>query len=267
MFVIDHATSNDILFPAGCGRGMAPRDYTVNPPEMYASPDTMTLIPESEWEARIKEQEERKSSLSHIRKKGNNGDKIWALNQGRFGYCWSHSTTHAVMLRRAADMLHFVELSAFAVAAIIKKARDEGGWCGLSCKFIRTTGIPSTKTWPQGVVDLKLDTPQMRAEAARYRIFEDWYDLAKPEHGQKLSRQQIMTLLLNNIPVAADFAWWGHSVCLMSAKIVEPGVIGYEILNSWYESPGKEWGDEGTAILVGERAIPFGAVGVAQTVA
>lgn len=267
MFIIDDTTNNDVLFPRGLGRGLVPRDFTVDPVSMFASPASMPLIPESEYEARIKEQTERQSSLAHIRKRADRGKKMWCLNQSTFGYCWSHSTTHAIMLRRAADGQPYVRLSAFAVAAILKGGRNEGGWCGLSGKFVRDVGVPSLEFWPEGTADLKFDTPAMRENAARYRVQEDWYDLGLPVHGQKLTRQQIMTLLLNNIPVPADFAWWGHSVCLMRAVIVERGVIGIEFLNSWYEQPGKEWGDEGTGVLVGEKAISMGAIGIGQTLA
>lgn len=177
------------------------------------------------------------------------------------GNCWAHSTTHAVMLSRAVANLPYVPLSAFAVAAIIKNGRDEGGWCGQSAKFARDVGIPDQKYWPQGSRQLSRDTSEMRANAALHKITEDWYDLARAIHAQDLTFDQLASCLLRGQPCPVDFNWWGHSVCAMDLVEVEAGSFGIRIWNSWLN-----WGENGTGIIRGSKAVPDGALCVRQTI-
>lgn len=242
----------DDLFPRDKGRGQEPRDYNEFPAEMFAPPDQMPLIPRSEWSARIREMEETRSRLSDVR-----GD-IPSLDQGPNGYCWGHSTVHCVELLRARMNLPYVPLSAYSVCAPIKKGRNEGGWCGLSLRFLKDVGVAPQSVWPQGSRDLRLDTPAARAEMANYRVTDEWADLTRPAWGDDLTFDQVMTCLLNRAPVALDFNWWGHSVCGLDPVEVEPGSFGVRIWNSWADS----WGDRGTAVLRGGKAAPDGAVGL-----
>lgn len=237
--------------------GTIPRDYNVQPPEVFASPDEMELIPESEYDARIEEKEATKSRMSDLRL------GIASLDQNGVGYCWAHSTTHAVTILRLRNNQPFVPLSAFSVAAIIKKGRDEGGWCGLSAEFARNTGIAPQSKWPQGNRNYsQLDTPEMRAEMAKHRITEDWVDLRKQVWDRNLTMKQIFTCLLLNIPLALDFEWWGHSVCGLDMVKIERGSYGIRIWNSWSDS----WGDNGMGVLQGDKCIPMGAIAVRMTV-
>lgn len=254
--IIDDSTGTDVTHPLGMGRGLVPRDYSVDPVEMFAAPSEIPLIPRSEWDARIQEQEAQQSSLEHIR--GN----IPSLDQGPVGYCWAHSTTHTAMLHRAVANLPYVPLSAYAVAATIKKGADEGGWCGLSAKFARERGIPSQAIWPQGDRHYQThDNPETWANAALHKITEDWVDLTRDVWGQNLTFDQVATCLLLNIPCAVDFNWWGHSVCAIRLVRIEAGSYGLKIWNSW----GDGWGDRGMGILRGSKAIPNGAVATRTT--
>lgn len=256
----DEPVNNDVLYPKGCYRGLEPRDVSVDPPEMFEPPRDMQVIPESEWDARYDEQESLKSSLEHIRMRGNKGQPIPYLDQNGRGYCWSHSTTHAVMISRAVQNLPYVPLSAYAVACIIKNYRDEGGWCGQSGKFIKEVGVPSQEFWPQQSVNRNLDTPQMRQNAALHRIDEDWYDLTKHIADQYMTVQQVATALFLNHACALDFMWWRHSVCGLRWVRIERGSWGVLILNSWLN-----WGRDGMGILRGSKAIPDNAISIRTT--
>src|SRR4051812_12078199 len=91
ILIDDDFADNDLLFPADKGRGHIPEAYV---PGMFADkPDDIQLIPESEWDARIKEMEDTKSAISHILLTGDDGKPIPSLDQGPNGYCWGHSTT------------------------------------------------------------------------------------------------------------------------------------------------------------------------------
>lgn len=255
--IIDDDSAADVLFPANMGRGLVERNFNTDPPEMFQPPSEMELIPKSEWSARIKEQEANKSRLSDILLRTG----IPSMDQGPNGYCWGHSTVGAVQIIRAVNNLPYVPLSAYAVCAIIKRGKNEGGWCGLSAKFLREVGVPSQALWPQGSRDLSLDTPEMRADAAKHRVIEDWVDLARPAYDQSLTFAQVATCLLNGVPCALDFNFWAHSVAGCDLVEVEPGSFGIRIRNSW----GDTWGDKGFGILRGSKALPDGAVAIRTT--
>lgn len=261
--IIHDTTPNDILFPKEFGRGLVPRDYSVDPPEMFAPPSEIKLIPRSEWDARIDEQEQQKSSLEHIRDIGNNGQRIPSLNQTQSNFCWAHSSTGAVILRRAVMGLPYVPLSAYAVACLINNYANQGGWCGLSAKFIRENGAPSQKYWPQGSFSRSNDTPEMRASMAQHKITLDWVDLTQPLYQQNLTFDMLGSLLLQNVPCPVDYSWWSHSVLGIRLVRIEAGSYGVKIWNSW----GDDFGTNGLAVLQGQRAIPDSALGVQSVTA
>lgn len=254
--VIHETTDNDLVFPINYGRGHDP-DQVV--PMMFAPPGDMELIPESEWDARIQEQEEQESSLTHLYRRSG----MKHLDQGQSNYCWGHSLVHTAMLSRLSRNLPLVPLSAFGVCAPIKNGRNDGGWCGLSAQFARDRGIPSQTFWPQGDFDYRKYAARddVWQNAALHKITEDYVDLTRPVWGQNLTVQQVATCLLLNIPVVLDFNWWGHSVCGIRWKKIENGSYGPEILNSW-----KGWGDNGLATLQGSRGRPDGALATRSTV-
>lgn len=232
------------------GTGQKPRDFSVDPPEMFAPPSDMELIPRSEWSARIKEMEATKSRLSDLR------EGIPSLDQGQVGYCWAHSTTHCVMLLNRIANQPYVPLSAYSVAAIIKGGADEGAWCGLSAKFLREVGVATQEEWPQGSRDVRRDTPALRQSMGKRKVTEEWVDLTRQVWETDLTFDQLATCLLNRIPCAIDLNFWGHSVCALDLVEVERNSFGVRIWNSW----GDAWENKGMAILAGSKAIPDGAV-------
>lgn len=244
MFVIDHTTSNDLLYSNMRGYQKAQR--SLYPVEFAAPPSEMVQIDPSEWDARIKEQDELESSLQHIRRRsGPNGGHIPALDQNGQGFCWMYSVTMSVMIQRAAAGQPYVRLSAHAGACKVKNFRDEGGWCGLGAKWIRENGQPPVEKWPEQSMSRQYDTAATWAEAAKYKITEDWVDVAKAVYDQNLTAKQIASCLLLNIPVAIDYDEWGHSICAIRWVKIEAGSYGPLILNSWDD----RWGDLGEGVI------------------
>lgn len=249
--IIDDATHSDTLFPAGQGRGLVPRDFAATPMRAVV----MDTIPRSEWSARLKEQLQQKSRLSDVWRTGDAGRPIRHLDQGPVGYCWGHSTVHAVYAVRATNNQPFVPLSAFAVCATIKNGADEGAWGALSLDFISQRGVPAQAFWPQGSRDLSKGTVACWENAARHKAGEAWVDVAAPVWNRDLSFDQVATCLLLGQPVICDFDWWGHSVCALDLVEVEPGSFGLRIVNSW-----AGWGDDmGMAVIRGGQAVPSNA--------
>lgn len=264
--IIDtEAPDNDVLFPQGATFGLVHRDYGEYPEAMFSPPSEMQLIPPSEWDARYDEQEEQQSSLEHIYLSGPNGGPAFVnLDQNGDGYCWAYSTGQAIMLDRLRRNLPMVRLNPHATAAIIKKGRNEGGWCGASAKFAREVGYAVEGTgpgqWPLHSRDLRRDTPELRAEMAKYRIEEEWTDLTRQVYDQNLTTAQVATCGFLNIPGPGDYNWWGHSVCRVRWVRIERGSWGQLILNSW-----KGWGRHGLGVLRGNKAICNGALAIRLT--
>jgi len=264
---VDHPTDEmtDMLHPKGATYGMEERDYELYPEAMFAPPSEMGIIPESEWDARYDEQEEQESSLEHIYLSGPGGTpRFPCLDQNGHGYCWAYSTGQSIMIDRLRRNLPQVRLNPHATAAIIKKGRDEGGWCGLSAEFGRDVGYAVEGTgpgqWPLHSRDLRYDTPQLRAEMAKYKIEEEWTDLTRNVYDQNLTRAQVATCGFNNIPGPRDYNWWRHSVCGIRWVRVERGSWGQLILNSW-----KGWGRHGLGVLVGSKAVCNGGLAIRLT--
>jgi hypothetical protein len=109
--------------------GTIPRDFMRCPLGYIAHARAwdLELIPESEWQARLDEQIKDKAQLSNVRDTGMNGQPIPSRDQNGKGFCWAHSGVSAHLIARAVMGEPYADLSAYALACIIKKYRDEGG--------------------------------------------------------------------------------------------------------------------------------------------
>ena len=248
--ILIHDDSHPIEFlppSGGHAKGLVPRDYSTHPVGYNAKPFDLALIPETEWQDRLDALKASNAQLSNIRNTGNNGQPIPSRNQNGKGYCWAHSSTSAALIVRAVNGLPYADLSAFAVACIIKGYKDQGGWGAESLEWIAANGIPTSEFWPQQSMSRANDTPAMRANAKLHE-FSQWMDL---EPGNKA---QLVTCLLLGIPVVSDFNWWGHSVCTLDLVSLSPFTT--RIWNSW----GDTWSENGTGLLQGSKALPDGMI-------
>jgi hypothetical protein len=269
-------------------RGLIPRNYATHPRGCYANVAAVDvpLIPRSEWPERVRDKVASKSQLSDLRLSGAGGPAFPSLDQDGVGYCWAHSSTHAVMYLRLVQHEPVVLLSAFCVAATIKKGADEGGWGAQSLDFITEKGVCSQALWPQGDRSYrKYDTPEVWGNAALHKVVEGWVDLQAAQYDRKMTFDQVGSLLLSDCPVVCDFNWWSHSVLGVdlvdgsaqrdkaraeSGKLMTPeefeeawgagdpdtAGFGLRIQNSWSDS----WSQQGTGVLTGSKAVPDGAV-------
>jgi hypothetical protein len=262
----DDSASMRHAFPPEFKRGGTPRDYSVQPREMFLPPSGMTILSANDRKAYIEEQDRESSSLEHLFL-GPNLDKpkFVNLDQNGHGYCWAYSTGHAIMMDRLKSNQPMVRLNPHATAAIIKGGRDEGGWCGLSAKFAREIGYAEEGTasgqWPVHSRSLSYDTAELRLAMAKRKVTEEWVDLALAPYDQNLTWDQLATAVVLNQSGPVDFNWWGHSVCAVRIVIVD-GEECLLILNSW-----KGWGRFGLGILQGTRKRPDGALTIRQTTA
>ncbi len=228
--------------------GLVPRNFATHPVGYNSKPFDLPLIPESEWASRLAAQIAAKAQLSDIRNAGMFGQRIPSRDQNGKGYCWAHSSTSASLLIRAVNNEPYADLSAYCVACIIKGYQDEGGWGAESLEWIAANGIPTSEFWPQQSMSRSNDNPAMRANAALHKVTE-WMDLDPNQ-----MKAQLVTCLLNNIPVVSDHSWWGHSICAMDLVSLQPFTT--RIWNSW----GDSWNGDGTGLLQGSKAIPDAAI-------
>jgi hypothetical protein len=217
--------------PEHMSRGAVPRDYAVDPVEMRDSPNAMTLYDPSDYGALYDAGEENQDTLEHLYLRAAEAGEFEFLDQNGFPDCWMHSPAHAVMLDRLKQNLPFVKLN--AVAAATMTGRTNGGWCGLGMKKIRDDGIPAVGPDAPYQSRRYNNTPALRADMAKYKGLEDWYDLGRQEWDQTLSDRQISTCLFNNLPVPSDYNRHAHSVLSIRKVRVERGFWGWLTLNSW----------------------------------
>lgn len=251
--------------PGGCAKGYVPPtvEQRMAVEGMFAPPGEMDLYPNDELYDRAKAAWDNEQTLYHLWLTADNGKLPKNLYQNGDLLCWSHSTINAIMAaRRAAGMPH-VDLSAYMVACLANGYRNQGGWCGQSAKLVAEIGVCEQRLWPQQSFAKSNDTPAMRENAKKYRIHEEWRDLSRPIHGQRMTWQQVATALINNQPCACDFMWWGHSVCALAVVPQPNGNLDLMILNSW----GSNWGDRGFSVLSGSRKVPDGAISVRTVMA
>lgn len=229
--------------------GLVPRDYAANPVGYLAcaKPFDLPLIPEDEWEERLKEQKARKATLKDVRDRGMNGQPIPSRDQNGKGYCWAHSSTSACLIVRAIQGQPYADLSAFAVACVIKGFRDQGGYGSQSLEFIAKRGIPTSEFWPQQSMARDNDNEKTWENAALHKVTE-WMDL------EERNKQQYVTCLLSGIPVVADRNWWSHSTCDVAIESFKPFRVW--TWNSWSDS----WKERGMGIIEGSKALPDGMI-------
>lgn len=240
-------------------RGLIPRPYDKLPVGCYAGIPKFALPPmsDADIEATILRKNTEQSWLSDLRNVGMYGFPVPSRDQNGKGYCWAHSGTSANLLVRARDNQPYADLSAYAIACIIKGYRDEGGWGAEGIEWQQANGCPTSKTWPQQSMARSNDNAAMRAEAALYKPTGVWQDM------QPRDKRALATALCKDIPVVVDYNWWSHSVC--ACRLVSWGANGNNlsiwIWNSW----GDSWSDNGMGVLSGSKAIPDGQVALVST--
>lgn len=263
-FIIDDDNYREHLadteFDGHRGFGLVPRTSDPDPDvivPMHAV--QMEMIPETEWVDRIRERQAKQNRNVDRWRQGNNGQPIPFVIQGQWGYCWGHGPINAQSMMRANMNLPYRALSAFSVCSPIKNGANEGAWGALALEFMLKNGACTQDLWPQGQVRLP-ETADVKASRAANKLTGTWMDMASPVYNRDLSKAQIVTLLLNDIPVVGDFMWWGHCVALLDPVIVTGNQIDTICVNSWAGWGGYFQKGDGLAVLSGSKAFPDNAV-------
>lgn len=221
--------SRGLELPIGRGEGYA---Y-----EGAADPfPNALLIPESEWEPRIKEMEETKSRLSDLIIQASLPPK----DQDGIPYCWIHGPTGCIEALRVVQNQPMVPLSATSAGCIIKGFRAQGGWGKEGLQFIANRGLVPQAQWPENQLKRQYDTPDNWKLAENYRTTE-WWELKPRNFAQHIS------LLLRRIPTAVGLNYWAHEVYDCDPVVLD-GEVCVRFRNSW-----GMWGDNGFSIRRGSK--------------
>ena len=202
------------------------------------------LIPRSDWEEIIKEQERKQARISDLV----NYYKIPPKNQGRLNYCWIYAPVHAMELLRVRQGYAYKPLAAAQVGACIKRGRNVGGWGMEGVRWIGEHGIAAESDYGSRPEILGgYSSSAMMAAAAAHRLTE-WVE-CRPK-----SIDQMVSMLLRGYAGAIGLDWWHHEVTACEAIWLD-GDIAIRIRNQW---PG--WGSNGFGILRGSKMVPSDCV-------
>jgi hypothetical protein len=240
---IIHETSPHTLYmpPSGWSRGLKSAEGYSG---IAASFPTKLLIPESEWQARIQEKEQRKTNGSDIATLAG----LPCKDQNGTNYCWINAPVYCTEVVRVQQNQPLVLLSPASCGGPIKGFRNNGGWGKEGLMYIIENGIVPVEQWPANAINRSYYTKANKALARNYRI-TDWYEL------QPRNKQQLISCCLRNIPIALGYNWWRHEVSGIDAVWID-GTVALRIRNSW----GMSWGSQGYGILQGSKMLPDDAV-------
>jgi hypothetical protein len=253
--IINDETVNDALLFGG-HRGL---DLSSRPEGLIYTglaepfPDSL-LIPSSEWQSRIAENEERKTALNDLVDLAG----LPCKDQDRTNYCWGNATVHTGEIVRVLQNQPKVILSAASVCGPVTRYANARPWPGQpagvggnginALNYIIENGIVPESNWPVNVIDPKYATAANKNIALDYRV-DEWFEI---EPG---NMNQVVSCLLRNIPISVGLNWWGHQITYYAAKWVD-GAIAILFRNSW----GKTYGQNGYGILQGRRMLPSDAI-------
>ena len=210
-----------------------------------AQPSQQPTIPMEQWPDRIADLERNKSTLKDIWK----DSKIGVLQQSPLLYCHAFSLAMVAMIERELAGLPYVELSASSVGAIVTGFQNKGWYIELDLQQAVDTGICSTGFVPMRTTNGADFRAGWKADAAKHRV--TIFDELKPrnllQHG---------SALLSLKPCGVAVNWWGHAICDLVLKDLNPGLAatdesryGIEFLNSWGES----WNGGGFSVRAGSK--------------
>ena len=249
---IESALESYLKVPEGMSKGYRPEmrsggaDEYVYGDAAKAFPASL-LIPQSEWQARIQEMEERKTRVSDVI----NLAGFPCKNQQQTNFCWGNAPVHVLEIRRLVQNQEPVILSPASVCAPINGFRNQGGWGKQALEWIVANGAVPVEHWPANAIDRRYYTAENKQLALDYRV-DEWWEL-RPRN-----LNELMSCLLRRFPIAVGLNWWSHEVSFIDPMWVN-GAPAVRFRNSW----GMDWPNAGAAgysVLQGSRMLPDDAV-------
>jgi hypothetical protein len=246
--------------------GRAPRKTPINRLVEGAAEMPLELIPFDEVCDRIEQKDKEKSWAFDTFHRG--GNKV--LDQNGFSLCHSFSGADAMMIRRAAQGLPYVELSAGYLGGLVTGHRNAGAAIEDVLRVMREQGIASTEFCGMMQIDSNYK-PGAADDAKLHRVSHFW-DLSSRE-----MLQQNITVVLEGFGPNYGYDWWGHAVT--GTRIAPRGTMSElrdafksgnvsrilaamktQILNTWNTT----YGDQGFGWITDDKQLPNEAYVIAQ---
>jgi len=178
----------------------------------------LTLVPRSEWSARIQDQIARKARVSDY-------CQFPAYDQASTNYCWYNCVAQSMTCQRLIQGLSLRVLSAASGAAQIKRGRNQGGYVFDAVKHAQTTGLATIELWPNSGRDYRrLETADVTASRAENKLVE----VVRCETFDEYASGLLATL--------PGFGGWNsrrHAETIADLVEIEPGSFGLRLRNSW----------------------------------
>ena len=221
------------------------------PKIMEAGEPLTDVYPRSEWVDRI--HAGYGNFLSDLVKE----QGIPVKNQDGLGYCWVYGSTTTVEVARVKAGLPHVELSPESVGGPCTGWRNQGGYAAQAFTQLESHGACENSFMDQAnSLNWRAWKKGWQANALKHTVTR-WYDIGN----EFPIFDEVISLLLNKIPVAAGLDWWGHLIIFMDPIILPDGSVGVLARNSW----GKDWpnvpgvSQDGWFCLDEDSASPDGA--------
>lgn len=217
--IVDHGTNSDLTHPKEYGRGYIPA------PEGFGSiaedfPDEW-LIPESEYQARIQEAEEKGERQSDMALNAG----LPCKDQARTNFCFGNAPVHTLEYARMRQNQGYIELSAASVAAPLSDFRNNGGSGTEAMERIGDVGVMPVSVYPLNLVNgRQYFTDENLKIAAKFRHTK-WVNLR--------TKQQKFSYLLRRMGISSSgWPWWEHETADYDVIMLD-GEAALRGRNSW----------------------------------
>lgn len=207
------------------------------------------MIPRSEWQGIIEEQQTRKTRVSDVV----NLAGLPCKDQANTNFCWANAPTHLLEIALVRQNQLMTILSPASVACPVNGFKNQGGWGEDALRQLITAGAVPVEKWPANAISKSYYTEANKQIALNY-VVPGWYNLRPKTLDEHIS------CLLRGIPVAVGLDYWGHEVSDYEAVWVN-GAIGVRFRNSW----GMNWPNQGAggySIRQGSKLIASDAVAI-----
>jgi len=211
--------------------------------ERYGIP----LLPESQWDQRIDELEQSRSTLRNLC----DDMGMSVLDQKSTNYCWVFGPSQCARIVRLQETGRIFDYSPASAGARIKNYKNVGGWGREAIEWFRVNGLNFQSDWPPTEINKRYETPENVAKAKLHLVLEYWY---------LDTFEQMASVILSGFPCSPGYNWWSHQVC--GVGIIK-GNHDLLIANSW----GTGWSDNGYGILSGSKKRPDDAVVITSMLA
>lgn len=229
------------------GSGYVPRNFEADPVGRLIPAFGGQVYKRKDWPELMRLQDKNKTSPLdwHM-------DCVEIYDQRNLPYCWMYGTVAGVATQYAKTGIKTPRFSPTSTAAMVKKFKAEGGWATEACNGISKFGIATLDVWPNVSMNKTLPAMSYVRENMHQHDLIEFEDFGVNNFDAAMS---VLLDPLHSAPVTGGYMWWGHLIILLKAIRVDDqwGVI---FANSW----GKDWGEQGYGILLGDKAIPYESV-------